>query len=73
MNRSICPICNQFYEDLTPTNHMCDDCLVLKTKAVDYVKSHNFASIAEITLATGISIKSLKKLLEHGYLETIGK
>lgn len=69
MNRSICPICNQFYEDLAPTHHMCDDCLALKIKAVEYVKAHTFASIAEITLTTGIPIKHLKKLLEHGYLE----
>jgi len=66
MKRSICPICNQFYEETTPANKMCDPCFLIRKKAMDYVRSHHLSSIAEVTLATGIPIKSLKKLIEHG-------
>ncbi len=69
MQRSLCPICNQFYENTDSLNRMCVACLVLKIEAVDYVKTHHNASIAEVTLATTIPIKVLKKLIENGYIE----
>lgn len=68
MKRSICPICNEFYEETNPMNHMCDRCYNYKGITTDYIKTHRNASIAEITLATGIPIKYIKKLVENSYI-----
>lgn len=69
MKRSICPICNQMYEDLEKGQRMCDSCFGYKVKTTDYVRTHRNTSIAELNMATSTPIRIIKSLIQHGYID----
>lgn len=75
MSRHICGICQKFYDTDEAYPRFCPPCKVTFDKhkeiCIKYIESHNNPSIAEISMATNIPIKAVKKLIAEGVLKAL--
>ncbi|KUO71132.1 MAG: hypothetical protein APF77_23770 [Clostridia bacterium BRH_c25] len=71
-----CPICGRIFED-GGVNEVCASCFIENEneirKVKDYLYENPNNSIAEVSEATGISIRKLKRFLQNERLVSVEK
>lgn len=71
MQRKICEMCDRFYKTQDSNARFCEVCKEERLLCLEYLKTHPGASIVELTMATNIPIKKIRKMINDKLLKEV--
>lgn len=73
MNYSICKRCNELFE--RNGREYCDSCTQKLNKEfdliIDYIKKYPRATVIDVIIDTGVSLKTINLMVEEGYVSYV--